>query len=123
MSDDTKRIGKLYQRSQTGSWYCKIDSKQPKMGATESAARKERNKLIAKNGPTATTNGQRKATQASQCRRPQTNVQRARKSNALRPESVTEKPKTECLKMCILDFKKQPTPDRLYPNPSTQNTK
>ena len=53
-------IGQLYQRSQTGSWYCKVDGKQVRMGPCEKTAKKERNKLIAKNGKAPHTNGQKK---------------------------------------------------------------
>lgn len=56
------RIGQLYQRTQTGSWYCKVDGKQKKMGPTETLAIKARNKLVAQNGPTKPVNGQRKPT-------------------------------------------------------------
>ena len=45
-----QRIGQLYQRKQTGSWYCKVDGKQVKLGPTEAIAKSKRDKLVRKNG-------------------------------------------------------------------------
>lgn len=55
-------IGQLYQRSQTGSWYCKVDGKQVRLGPCENTAKKERDKLVAKNGTVDHRNGQKKPT-------------------------------------------------------------
>jgi len=41
-----QRIGQLYQRKQTGSWYCKVDGKQVKLGPTEAIAKSKRDKLV-----------------------------------------------------------------------------
>ena len=56
------RIGQLYRRSQTGSFYVKIDGKQVKMGVDEASAKKARDKLIAKAGKVSQVNGSRHPT-------------------------------------------------------------
>lgn len=55
------RIGKLYRRSQSGTYYCKVDGKQTRLGPTEAIAKKERDKLVAKHG-IVVVNGSRKPT-------------------------------------------------------------
>ena len=55
-------IGQLYQRSQTGSFYCKVDGKQVRMGPDEKTARKKRDSLVAKSAKVETRNGQRHTT-------------------------------------------------------------